>query len=259
MALFTDANIVTEDDLLVYESSLASIAASQGIDVNAKIALATSVIGDKLLLWLLNVCASDPQWLNRRLLGLSTVVVTPILHRWLCFGSLARFFAEAYNAQLNTRFEAKLTEYQEETERAANAYFLSGVGIVYNPLPRPLLPLVSIQTGNSPAEALYVQTSWVDAMGEEGALSPVNGLVLAENSTVAVGMAEGVLKAPDAAVGWNVYVGSTSDSVTRQSLVPLAVGATWQLPATGLVDGPEPADGQQPNFWISLSRQIRRG
>lgn len=259
MALFTDANIVTEADLLVYETSLASIAASQGIDVNAKIALATSVIGDKLMLWLLNVEASDPQWLNRRLLGLSTIVVTPILHRWLCFESLARFYAEAYNAQLNTRFQAKLTEYRTETERAANAYFLSGVGIVYNPLPRPLLPLVSVQTGNSPAEALYIQTAWVDAIGEEGALSPVNGLVLTESSTIVVGMAEGVLKAPPAAVGWNIYGASMQDNVTRQNLVPLPLGATWQLPATGLIDGPDSVDGQQPNFWIALSRQIRRG
>jgi hypothetical protein len=259
MALFTDANIVSEDDLLVYESSLNSIAASQGIDVNVKIALATSAIGDKLMLWLLNVGASDPQWMNRRLLGLSTVVVTPVLHRWLCFESLARFFAEAYNAQLNTRFQGKLTEYQQAAECAANAYFLSSVGIVYSPLPQPLLPLVSVQTGSSPAEALYVQTAWVDAIAEEGALSPVNGLVLAVNSTIVVGMAEGVLNAPPAATGWNVYVGSMQDNVTRQNLVPLPIGATWQLPATGLIEGPESAGGQQPNFWIALSRQIRRG
>jgi hypothetical protein len=122
-----------------------------------------------------------------------------------------------------------------------------------------LLPLVSVQTGNSPAEALYIQTAWVDAIGEEGALGPVNGLVLTESSTIVVGMAEGVLKAPPAAVGWNIYGASMQDNVTRQNLVPLPLGATWQLPATGLIDGPDSVDGQQPNFWIALSRQIRRG
>lgn len=259
MALFTDANIVSEDDLLVYESSLDSIASSHEIDVNTKIALATSAVAEKLMLWLLNVAASDPQWLNRRLLGLSTVVVTPTLQRWLCFDSLSRFFLEASNVQLNTRFQAKLAEYQEETARAENTCFLAGVGIVYNPLPRPLLPLVSVQIGTSPEEAIYIQTAWVDSIGEEGALSPVNGLVLASDSTAVIGMAEGVLKAPPAAVGWNIYAGTVQDSLTRQNTTLLPIGATWQLPASGLIDGPEPTGGQQPNFWIPLSRQIRRG
>jgi hypothetical protein len=259
MALFTDANIVTEDDLLVYESALDSTASSHGIDVNTKITLATAAVADKLMLWLLNVGASDPQWLNRRLLGLSSVVVTPALNRWVCFDSLARFFSEASNVQLNTRFQAKLAEYQGETARAENAYFLSGVGIVYNPLPRPLLPLVSVQNGNSPEEALFIQTAWVDSIGEEGALSPINGLVLAAGSTAVVEMAEGVLKAPAAAVGWNVYAGSTQGNLTRQNTTPLPIGAIWQLPPTGLISGPDPTGGQQPNFWIALSRQIRRG
>ncbi len=259
MALFTDANTVAVDDLLVYESSLDSTASSHGIDINTKIALATSAVGDKLMLWLLNVGASDPQRLNRRLLGLSTVVVTPTLRRWLCFESLSRFFSEAANIQLNTRFQAKLAEYQGETARAENTYFLSGVGIVYKPLPRPLLPLVSVQNGSSPEEALFIQTSWVDSIGEEGALSPVNGLILSAGSTAVVGMAEGVLKAPPIATGWNVYAGSAEDNITRQNTSPLPIGATWQLPATGLVDGADPATGQEPNFWIALSRQIRRG
>ncbi|MBV8069259.1 MAG: hypothetical protein JO270_05100 [Acidobacteriaceae bacterium] len=259
MALFTDANVVTEDDLLEYETALDSIAASHGIDINTKITLATNAIADKLMLWLLNVGASDPQWMSRRLLGLSTVVVTPTLQRWLCFDSLSRFFSEAYNVQLNTRFDAKLTEYKSETERAADAYFQSGVGIVYKPLPRPLVPLVSVETGSAPQGGLFVQTAWVNDIGEESAVSAVNGSVLTASSSVVIGMAEGVLKAPPAACGWNVYAGSTNDSLTRQNLAPLPIGATWQLPATGLIDGPDASGGQQPNCWIQLSRQIRRG
>ncbi len=108
MALFTDPAVVTLDDLLEFEASLAGVASSYGIDVDNKISLATSAISDKLMLWLLNSGAADPQWLNRRMLGLSTVVVTPSLQRWICFESLSRVFAEAYNVQLNTRFQGKL-------------------------------------------------------------------------------------------------------------------------------------------------------
>lgn len=259
MALFTDAAIVTLDDLLQFEASLVQIASSHNINVDTKTTLSIDAIGDKLLLWLLNVGASDPQFLNRRLLGLSTVVVTSTLHRWLCFDSLSRFFAEAYNVQLNTRFQAKWTEYQNEADQASEMFFLSGVGIVYKPLPRPLLPLVSVQSGNSPAQAIFVQTAWVDSDGNEGALSPVNGLILNQDSTIVVSMAEGATSAPAVATGWNVYVSSSEDDLTRQNLAPLPIGATWQLPSTGISEGPGPIDGQTPQFYVQLSRQIRRG
>jgi hypothetical protein len=259
MALFTDAGIVTLDDLLQFEASLVQIASSHGINVETKVNLAVDAIGDKLLLWLLEVGASDPQFLNRRLLGLSTVVVTSSLHRWLCFDSLSRFFAEAYNVQLNTRFQAKWTEYQNEADQASQMYFMSGVGIVYKPLPRPALPLVSVQDGNSPAQAMFVQTAWVDTTGNEGALSPVNGLILNQNSTIVVSMAEGVTDAPAAAAGWNVYASSTESDLTRQNVAPLSIGATWQLPSTGLSEGPNAIGGQTPESYIRLSRQIRRG
>lgn len=259
MALFTDANIVTLDDLLQFEASLVQIASSHNINVETKVALSIDAISDKLMLWLLDVGASDPQFLNRRLLGLSTVVVTSTLQRWLCFDSLSRFYAEAYNVQLNTRFQAKWTEYQNEADQASQMFFMSGVGIVYNALPKPALPLISVQDGNSPAQAIFVQTAWTDATGNEGALSPVNGLILNQNSTIVVSMAEGATNAPAAAVGWNVYVSSSEDDLTRQNPAALPIGETWQLPSSGIIEGSNAIDGQTPQFYVQLSRQIRRG
>lgn len=259
MALFTDAGIVMLDDLLQYETSLVQVASSHGINVDTKINIATNIIGDKLMLWLLDQGASDPQWLTRRSLGLSTIVVTSTLKRWLCFDSLSRFFAEAYNVQLNTRFQGKWTEYKQQASEASDMVFMSGIGIVYNPLPKPALPLVSIQNGSAPAQAMFVQTAWTDQFGNEGALSPINGVILNGASTVAVGMAEGAISVPAAALGWNVYASSTETDLTRQNTAPLAIGATWQLPSSGLIDGSQPIGGQQPNFFLSLARKIRRG
>src|ERR1700761_6337264 len=188
MALFTDADIVTLDDLVQFETALVQVASSHNINVDTKIQLATNAISDRLMLWLLNVGASDPQWSNRRILGLSTVVVTPTLQRWLCFDSLSRFFAEAYNVQLNTRFQAKWTEYQTATKDAAEMVFMSGVGIVYNPLPKPALPLVAVENGTVSPQALYIQTAWTDSQGDESALSPVNCVILDGTSSIVVGM-----------------------------------------------------------------------
>lgn len=259
MALFTDADIVTLNDLLAFESSLVQVASSHGIDVDTKINLATNAISDKLMLWLLTIGASDPQWLNRRLLGLSTVVVTPTLQRWLCFDSLSRFFAEAYNVQLNTRFQGKWTEYRQQASDASDMVFMSGIGIVYNPLPKPAMPVVTTEAGSAPAEALFIQTSWVDSHGNESALSPVNGVILSGSSGVTVAMAEGTLLTPPAAAGWNMYGSTAEDDLTRQNTSVLAIGQIWQLPAAGLINGLAPINGQQPNYYIALSKQLQRG
>ncbi len=259
MALFTDTAVVTIDDLLPIEATLVQVAASHGIDVDTKIDLAQNGISDKLMLWLLNSGAADPQWLTRRVIGLSTVVVTPTLQRWICFESLARIYAEAYNAQLNTRYQGMWEEYKKEADEASNLFYLTGVGIVYNPLPKPAMPLISFQTGNVPAQAMFIQTAWVDASGNESALSVENGAVLTANSSAAVAMAEGALGAPAAAAGWSVYGGSQSGDLTRQNVTPLAVGSTWDLPASGLQIGPPPIDGQLAALYITLANRFRRG
>jgi len=39
------------------------------------------------------------------------------------------------------------------------------------------------------------------------------------------------------AVGWQVYVGQSEDEMRRQTPDPIAIGATWTLPAAGLGPG----------------------
>jgi hypothetical protein len=259
MALFTDTAVITMSDLLAFEGSLAQVVSTHQISVDTKISLALGAISDRLMPWLLNLGASDPQWLGRQRLGLSTVVVTPTLRRWMCLESLSRIFAEAYNQQLNTRYQGKWKEYQQEAANTANLFSSGGVGIVYNPLPRPAMPLISVQSGNLPAQAIFVQTCWVDAGGSESALSLENATVLTANSDIAVAMAEGALGAPAAAMGWNVYAGGQSNDVTKQNAQPLAIGSTWELPASGLQIGSPGTGGQIPAFYVPLVKQIRRG
>ena len=257
MALFTDADIVTLDDLLEYENSLAQVSSSHNIDVDTKISLATAAISDKLLLWLMKMGSGDPQWSQRRQLGLSTVVVSSTLQRWLCFESLARFFGEAYNVQLNTRFQGKWTEYKKLSADAADMTFIAGLNLVSNPLPKPALPAVTVTSGFAPAEAIFVQTAWTDSGGNEGALSPVNGVVLNAASGISVAMAD--IRTPAAAIGWNLYASTDAQTMTRQNMAPLAIGANWLLPGAGLIEGPSPINGQQPNLHATLAKELQRG
>ncbi len=258
MALFTDANVISLTDLLPFESTLAQVASSHAINVDTKINLAVSSIGEELMLWMLNVGASDPQFLTRRLIGLSTVVITAPVQQWICMESLSRFFAEAYNVQLNTRFQGKWTEYQTASQHAAEMVFMSGLGIVYKPLPQPSMPVASVQTGSVNLGSLFIQTAWVDSHGNESALSPINGLILNGSVSVTIQMAEGA-NSPSNAIGWNIYANSSSDGLTRQNVQPIGIGSVWQLPDSGLVSGSQATNGQQPDFYIALSRQLLRG
>lgn len=259
MALFTDTSVITLDDLLPYEVTLVQIASPHGINVDTKINLASSAIGDKLMLWLLDAGSSDPQSAARRQIGLSTVVVTPSLRRWLSFESLSRFFAEAFNIQLNSRFQGKWAEYQQESDTARDLVARDGIGIVYYPLPGPATPLVTVGAGNVTAQSLFVQTAWVDAQGSEGAPSPVNGSLLSDSSGITVAMAESGASVPLTATGWNVYLSSSQTGPALQNSTPLAIGAAWPLPAGGVVSGPAPSGGQAPDFYIPIANRIRRG
>jgi hypothetical protein len=259
MALFTDPGVVTLDDLLQFENSLVQVSTTHAIDVDTKITLALNAISDKLMLWLLNAGASDPQFLYRRTLGLSTVVVTAPLYRWICFDSLSRFFEEAYNVQLNTRFQGKWTEYQQQARDAADMVFMSGVGIVYDPLPKPWMPVVQIGPGSTLSESLFVQTTWVDGKGNESAPSPVNGQLLANFSSASVMPSSQDLQPPATASGWNLYASTTNANFELQNATPLPINSVWRLPGTGLLAGGPPSGGQQPNFYIALTRRIQRG
>jgi len=259
MALFTDTSVITLDDLLPYEVTLVQIAAPHGINVDTKINLASSAIGDKLLLWLLDAGVADPQFATRRKIGLSRVVVTPSLRRWLSFESLTRFFAEAYNIQLNSRFQGKWAEYQQESATARDIVAHQGIGIVYHPLPQPATPLVTVGTGSLAAQSQFVQTAWIDANGSESGLSPVNGLLLSDSSGITIAMSEIGLQVPPTAAGWNVYLSSSETGPALQNSAPLAVGANWSLPSSVVISGAPPSAGQTPDYYVPVPNRIRRG
>jgi hypothetical protein len=259
MSLLTDYEILGLDQLQLYEENITNLTTTQGIDIDSKIQLSVGSVGDKILLRLLKAGLSDPQHLNRRVLGLSTVVVTSPLERWLCMDVLANIFAEAYNTQLNDRFKGKWSQYLALADAAQQVSWQYGVGIVFNALPRPAVPLVGLLNGGLPSQELVVCVAWVDANGNEGALSDGNGLILPDSSTITVAPAEGSANAPVAAAGWNVYVAQAGLDVTRQNNAPIPVGAGWLLPDSGVMQGPLPQDGQTPDYYVIDPRRMPRG
>ena len=259
MALLTDSGIVGLDDLTQFESGLVQISSTHGIDIDTKIKLATDEIGAKVLLFLLRAGPSDRQWNNPAKLGLSNVIVTPALFKWICNDALAKAFAEAYNVQLNTRFQGKWIEYQKQADAASEIVFASGIAVVSDPLPKPLLPALQLSQGSLPAQSVFVQVSWTDMLGQESAPSPINGVNLTGFTGLEVTMSEQPASIPSRAVGWSVYASNSQQGLTRQNLDPIPFGSSWRIPANGLITGLTSPGGQLPSYFVPANRRWLRG
>jgi hypothetical protein len=267
MSLFTDSDLVGISDLDVYESTLSKTASSHGINLSSKTAIALAAIGDKLLGRLQHIgrtpifvgsVLNGTQQGSYQGWGLNNVVVTPPLRRWLSYEILSQVFAEAYNVQLNDRFKAKWMEYSGRANEAERNVYELGIGVVRNPLSRPPDATVAITSGNQPAGIVTVQTSWVDAAGNESALSRLVPVTLPESSSFVIS-GPGANAVPASATGWNVYVSADGEASSRQNTSLIPVTDSWPLPASGYIQGASPLDGQPPDLYLVDPRRIFRG
>ena len=255
MALLTDGNPNDTEGLRVVESAILEVARVEGIDLNAKLCLATEEVSEDVLDMLLG--HAPAAFLiggeQRRRLGVADVVVSPQMKRWQALHTLAVVYRDAYNNQLNDRYLSKWDEYRELARGARERTYGFGIGLVAAPIPRAGAAVVGMGTGTAAGTIYYTQVSWVSASGQEGSASLPTNFQTSDNSalTVAAGIA------PAAAVGWNVYVGLTLSTVTLQNSAPLGIGATFTL--AGLVNGRCPGDGQLAEMFVTGGRILRRG
>ncbi len=251
MALFTDGNICSTEDLRQYESSILDVASTEGIELEAKLALARREIGVVITVFLLEqeAGASYARELNN-------IVVTDALAQWLSLQSLALTYRDVYNIQNNDRYLGKWKEYQRLADEASARFFQVGVGITGDPVAKAALPdCESIGGGTLPLSTYYVQVAWVSASGSIGA--PSEALPVTTNPGTLLTVR--AVRPPASAVGWMVYVGQSEDEMRRQNLSPIAIGSTWTVPASGIGVGIDGRPGQEPDFYVTRTRGWRRG
>ena len=260
--LLTDGCPNTPEDLRVYESSILDVSQRETIDLDAKLKLATEEISEIVLNILLDhssvVTGGD---ILRRSKGVSDVVVTRQLKRWHALHTLAIFYREAYNDQLNDRYLGKWNEYQLLERGAREITLQYGIGLVTNPIPEAGTPVLSTAPGLLPAAIYYVQITWVSATGVEGNPSkatayeaPVASLLTVTNGAGLCGT-----PVPAAATGFNVYIGLTDTTTTLQNSTPIAIGNAFTEAATGLVAGVPVGTGQSPDLYVTGGSVLRRG
>lgn len=254
--LLTDGNPNDPTDLTVYETEILSVAATEGIDLNAKLTLATLEISEDVLDVLLDHTRTvDPLPNMRRTIGVSDVVVSQQMQRWQALHTLAIVYRDAFNNQLNDRYQAKWREYALLALDGRAKTLKFGIGIVANPIPEAETPVVGSVSGNGAGGTFYAQVTWVSATGQEGAPSVASALTIqaANNLTVQA------VNPPTVATGFNVYIGTSADATTLQNSAPVAIGGTFTMPDSGLIVGTPVGTGQAADYYVTGGSLLRRG
>lgn len=253
MALFTDGPASAIEDLAAQDSQLLNVASTEGIDLTAKLAVAHEEVGIELQGMLqegvslgLREYSASP--------GLQQVVVTPALRLWHTYRTLETVYRDAYSNQLNDRYAGKRDQFRELGMWARERLRQAGVGIALRPIPRAAAPETHAGTGSLPEGTYYVTMAWVNTAGEEGGA--------ATTAAVTTGPGGGVVviapPAADGVSGWNVYVGTSPDTLWKQNGEPLAPESPWsqtEMPSRGAA----PRDGQESNYTHPLPRILQRG
>lgn len=265
MALFTDGTPNSVEALRRYETAILDVATTEGIDLEVKLSLAADEVGDEVLGYLLAQGPRDPQaailggifgfYLLRRTVGLTTVVVTPQMRRWHAFHTLAAVYRDAYNNQLNDRYQGKWQQYIAAAREARRQALDYGIALVQNPVAKAAAPLLSATPGILPGAVYYVSIAWVNGQGQEGCPSDPTTFQTGAGTQLTV-------QAPTATAGpmaWNVYAGTAADGLSLQNDTPLAAGTFWVMPASGLTAGRQPGDGQQADMFVTHDRVLPRG
>lgn len=253
--LLTDGSPNTTEDLRVYESAILEVTHAEMIDLGVKLDLATEEIAEDVLDYLLDHTGADPQAAGRRALGVGDVVVTRQMKRWHAVHTLEIVYRDAFNNQLNDRYQPKFLEYRELSRNAREHTFHFGVGLALVPIRQAQLPVFSAVAGPIPQTTYYARASWTGALGQEGMPSVVTTYDAPAGSLPVVQMTN----PPTGATGFNVYLGLTPDTLALQNAAPVAVGQTFTLADTGLAAGRAPGDGQAPDIYINGGWMLRRG
>jgi hypothetical protein len=245
MALFTDGDISSIEDLRGHDTQLMEVANIEGIDVTKKLQLAHEEISVEVAM-LLGRLSIPP--------AADSVVVTAPVKLWHTFLTLELVYRDAYRSQLNDRYQGKRDEYHGMVKWAYEKLIQSGLGIANDPVGRATPPNVQICSGGLASGTYYVAAGWTNASGVTGAAStPATIDVAASSFTVQASSSRANVK------GWNVYVGMTPLSLTQQNDSPMRKDQIWVQPDTIKTDGKPAGMGQAPDYVLPVPRTIQRG
>lgn len=115
----------------------------------------------------------------------------------------------------------------------------------YTRIAAPAAPSLSQVAGGSlVATTLFAKVTLVSPSGETTASSE-GSLAVSANNLLRVASPAGAGNA----IGWNAYVASSSGAEVLQNATPIALGASWTEPASGLLTGTEAPPPANTTGW----------
>jgi len=183
--------------------------------------------------------------------------VTPALKLWHTYRALEMVYADAYNSQLNDRYGGKRDQFHSMANWAYDKLVLMGAGVVFDPIPRAVMPNVTAVPGAPtplPDATYYATMAWTNQAGEEGASASPQTITTASGT-----LSIEPVNPPKNAAGWNAYVGGDPDSMFRQNGAPIGTAQTWTQPGSLATTGQRAGHGQTPNYIKPVPRVIQRG
>ena len=254
MALFTDGPISEIADLAILDSQLLDVARQESVDVTQKIALSQEEIALELSTMLDSAAPSGAySWVQRGLI-LSRVVLTAPLKIWHAYYSLAKVYEDVFGSQLNDRYAEKRDQFRGLADAARERLRQTGIGIATSPVPKATISQLVAVPGSLTDGSYCVTMSWTNQRGEEGASADV-GVIAISGSTFEVIP----FTPPERAVGWNVYVGATPETMVIQNTALIPASQVWTQPSTVALSGKPPGTGQEPTYIMPVPRLIQRG
>jgi len=190
MALITDGQINTANDLRCYESSLFDTASAEGIDLSTKLVLADRELEVEVNRWLERECVDTN-------IEIRNVVVTEPLRQWHALHTLSLVFRDAYHQQLNDRFRGKWNEYTRLSAGASAALFERGLGVVRSPIPRAQRPDATITVGGLAAATYYVRVAWNNDAGDVVLQAKQSRLIALTDQRSRFERSDGPIELPD--------------------------------------------------------------
>jgi hypothetical protein len=253
MALLNDQLITCLTDWMAYDTKLTILSEQESTSIEAKSRLAQNEIETQVTGFLLRQSGLS-EFAARELL--SQIVVTEPLARWHSLLTLSLFYTDIACLQNNTLHRDQARYYDLKADAARVQLFETGIGIVYQPIPKAPLPFVVLAPGANAPRFLRARVRFVSASGAVGALSSEFNLDLTNGETAQLSFAS----LPANVSGWLLFLGETSDPLYLATTAPVPAGVTVEvtpsLPAIGApVANPE---AQLPDQYFIHSPQIWR-
>lgn len=219
------------------------------------------------------------------------------MKRWIEYRALTGFYRAIYHRKLEDRFEKKMNNYRAEATTAWNNLTANGLPIVLQPLAAPgairelnsgtwgASNVSAGGSGSSDAGSTYdVAITWVNSQGyvswanngnsESAPGAKAIGIAVASGQVLTVtlaglnppngtipqnlGTADGIYT-PQPASGWNVYVGTTGQTLWLQNSTPIAIATTsYTLANAPTLSGNPMGTGQHPDYNFAFQDVVWR-